>query len=71
LSGELDRVALRAALGDVVGRHESLRTVFVEVDGVPRQVVRSSVEVPFAESVVSREGLGEALSAAVARPFDL
>ncbi|MFD8164329.1 amino acid adenylation domain-containing protein [Streptomyces solisilvae] len=71
LSGELDRVALRAALGDVVGRHESLRTVFVEVDGVPRQVVRSSVEVPFAESSVSREGLGEALSAAVARPFDL
>nr|WP_307818931.1 non-ribosomal peptide synthetase [Streptomyces sabulosicollis] len=71
LSGVLDRVALRAALGDVVARHESLRTVFAEVDGVPRQVVRSSVEVPFTESEVSREGLAEALSAAVARPFDL
>ncbi|MFE2187806.1 amino acid adenylation domain-containing protein, partial [Streptomyces sp. NPDC059455] len=71
LSGVLDRGALRAALGDVVARHESLRTVFVEVDGVPRQVVRSSVEVPFVEAEVSREGLGEALSAAVARPFDL
>ncbi|WP_374586473.1 amino acid adenylation domain-containing protein, partial [Pseudoduganella sp.] len=39
LHGPLDRDALRAALDQVVARHESLRTSFVSVDGKPQQVV--------------------------------
>ena len=37
--GVLDRAALEAALGDLVERHESLRTIFPDTLGVPRQVI--------------------------------
>ena len=39
LAGELDAGALAAALGDVVGRHEVLRTVFPADGGQPFQHV--------------------------------
>ncbi|WP_026414931.1 non-ribosomal peptide synthetase [Actinomadura oligospora] len=39
IRGALDESALRAALSDVVARHESLRTVLPDVDGVPHQHV--------------------------------
>ncbi|MEV7042938.1 amino acid adenylation domain-containing protein [Amycolatopsis sp. NPDC051061] len=39
LTGPVDADALRAALGDVVARHEVLRTILVEEQGTPSQVV--------------------------------
>jgi amino acid adenylation domain-containing protein len=39
LAGPLDTAALAGALAGIVRRHEALRTVFVEEDGQPRQVV--------------------------------
>jgi len=37
MRGELDRDALVRALDAIVARHESLRTVFTQVDGIPEQ----------------------------------
>ena len=39
LAGTLDRGALAGALCDLAGRHESLRTLFPERLGVPRQSI--------------------------------
>jgi len=78
LSGRLDRTALAAALGEVVRRHEALRTVFRAVEGEPVQVVgeMAGLSVPLIDlqSLPERERAAEAghLAAAEARrPFDL
>ncbi|HLL45921.1 MAG TPA: amino acid adenylation domain-containing protein, partial [Longimicrobiaceae bacterium] len=39
LEGALDRAALERSLGEIVRRHEALRTVFREVNGSPVQVI--------------------------------
>ncbi|OLF09836.1 hypothetical protein BLA60_18910 [Actinophytocola xinjiangensis] len=58
VTGELDVDALRAAVGDLVVRHESLRTVFVERDGVPVQHVVADPDVPFTVGTPLDEALG-------------
>ncbi|WP_346072797.1 non-ribosomal peptide synthase/polyketide synthase [Saccharopolyspora thermophila] len=68
LSGQLDVEALRRAFGDVVARHDSLRTLFTETDGVPHQVVVDR-QAPF--EVVTTEEPGEQLGAAARYAFDL
>src|SRR5262249_57693843 len=45
LEGELDLTALEGALCDLVGRHESLRTMFPERLGVPRQEIIAAYSV--------------------------
>ncbi|MET0395626.1 MAG: amino acid adenylation domain-containing protein, partial [Longimicrobiaceae bacterium] len=58
LWGGLDVAALRRALGEIVRRHETLRTVFAEVDGSPVQVIAPSGG--FALPVEDLSALGEA-----------
>ncbi|WP_197523163.1 non-ribosomal peptide synthetase, partial [Actinokineospora pegani] len=74
LDGPVDADALRAALGDVVARHEVLRTVFPSVDGEPFQVVLPVEEVPPLLSIGGRAGVGGAVDrveSALAHGFDL
>ncbi|WP_156428044.1 non-ribosomal peptide synthetase, partial [Mycobacterium sp. GA-1999] len=76
LSGALDAQALAAALADVVGRHESLRTLFVACDGVPQQVVIPFEQAGFGCQIIDASGwpesrLAEAVGAAAGHTFDL
>ncbi|GAB1510094.1 non-ribosomal peptide synthetase [Actinophytocola sp. KF-1] len=69
--GPLDVPALRAALADLVGRHEPLRTTFPDVDGEPHQLVAEPAPPVFAETDVRPEHLAAAMTAAARVGFDL
>ncbi|RKH14792.1 amino acid adenylation domain-containing protein [Corallococcus sp. CA053C] len=78
LSGVLDEVALRRAFNEVVRRHDSLRTTFVEQDGRPFLQVAPALELSVPG--VDLSGLPDAdreqeawrsLHEAVRVPFDL
>ncbi|GAA3375588.1 hypothetical protein GCM10020367_43970 [Streptomyces sannanensis] len=71
LEGPLDVAALRAAVNTVVARHESLRTVFPETDGRPRQFVWSNAEVDLPVRVIGESDLLGSLTAAAGHKFDL
>jgi amino acid adenylation domain-containing protein/non-ribosomal peptide synthase protein (TIGR01720 family) len=73
LTGGLDVPALRAALRDVLLRHESLRTVFPQDGGVPRQHVLGAGQVPDALTVrdVTAGELTGALAAVARHSFAL
>ena len=72
--GRVDAGALRAALGDVAERHEALRTVFPDVEGVPFQrVLAGGAGCPVLEEVaLAGEGeLAGAVAGAAGYRFDL
>src|SRR5689334_20052483 len=74
LTGALDVPALRAALRDVVDRHEVLRTVIVEDgDGVPHQQVLAGDDRPLELPVVDvpPHRRAAAVEAAATETFDL
>src|SRR6185437_4394888 len=74
LDGELDAAALEAALGDVIGRHEVLRTVFPAAEDEPCQQIIGMDELGWVlpvTAVAGEEELAQAIGQAAAGPFDL
>ncbi|MFJ4030803.1 amino acid adenylation domain-containing protein [Streptomyces griseoluteus] len=73
LDGPLDADALESALADVVERHESLRTVFPDTDGVPRQLILDArtADLDLTPRDTDPARLDEVLAAEVAHAFDV
>ncbi|HZF89349.1 amino acid adenylation domain-containing protein, partial [Streptomyces sp.] len=71
LTGELDVPALRAALADVIARHEVLRTVLPETSGEPYQHILQPYTPQLPEVPVAPERIDEAVRAAARHAFDL
>src|SRR6185437_15541303 len=73
LRGRLDARALADALGDVVARHESLRTVFRVEDGEPFQhiIPAGQADVPLTVTAAAPGDLAGLVGAAARHEFDL
>ncbi|HEY2739953.1 MAG TPA: amino acid adenylation domain-containing protein, partial [Thermoanaerobaculia bacterium] len=80
LRGELPTARLARIAAELVGRHETLRTTFLESDGEPVQVVHAAPEPAPALGLIDLSGLPDAVREAAARriveldawqPFDL
>ncbi|MEU8894201.1 amino acid adenylation domain-containing protein, partial [Streptomyces sp. NPDC048442] len=74
LHGPLDVPALEGALADLVCRHESLRTVFPDTDGNPRQVVLAPEDLAggvLRTAVVRPDEVAAAVAETVRHGFDL
>ncbi|OBU85449.1 hypothetical protein MY55_16720 [Chromobacterium subtsugae] len=78
LSGPMRPEALQQALDDCLVRHETLRTGFVDVDGVPMQAIEPAASLPLARvdlgALPREEALRQAMDAAAElarRPFAL
>jgi len=71
LHGDVDTGVLRAALDEIVRRHEILRTAFVTVDGVAMQQLVAGVTAPLRVIDVPAEQAEEVIAAELRKPFDL
>ena len=71
LKGDLDIAALNGALGDLLARHESLRTIFPSEGGAARQVIRPPYSFELKPVPINEDDLSVRLTREACIPFDL
>ena len=72
LTGVLDAAALEAAIGDIIIRHETLRTTFVSGEDEPEQVIQPSLSIPLEQITAGDENeLQRLLATFSAKTFNL
>jgi amino acid adenylation domain-containing protein len=71
LNGRLDETVLAQACQALVQRHESLRTTFTAVAGIPQQLIHKTWSVTMESHTAPADGVEAALQTAVQLPFDL
>jgi amino acid adenylation domain-containing protein len=71
LSGDLDATALRGALGDLIARHETLRTTYPEFDGQATQLVGPAFVPELAVVDVAADDVPAAVVSVLAGGFDI
>jgi amino acid adenylation domain-containing protein/non-ribosomal peptide synthase protein (TIGR01720 family) len=71
LHGKLDVSNLQQAFDNLIIRHESLRTIFVDEGGVPLQKVLAPYHLEIQSENLNEQDLDTALSQEVAKPFIL
>ncbi|HZF12221.1 MAG TPA: amino acid adenylation domain-containing protein, partial [Thermoanaerobaculia bacterium] len=78
ITGELDSEVMKRALGEIVARHETLRTSFRAVEGEPAQLIADAIRLPVPYLDLSYRSLDDAWAEArtimgedAVLPFDL
>src|SRR5678816_771514 len=76
VAGPLDHGVLERAIGEIVRRHEPLRTFFLSDGGRPQQAVQPYETFTLAledlrDAGVSEEGVDHRINDEIRRPFDL
>ncbi|OUR88830.1 hypothetical protein A9Q81_22995, partial [Gammaproteobacteria bacterium 42_54_T18] len=71
ISGELNVDALQQAIKKLINRHESLRTTFSEIDGIPSQTIHQDVGFCLQFHTLKGSAIEEVFTAFVDDPFDL
>ncbi|HET9899266.1 MAG TPA: amino acid adenylation domain-containing protein [Streptosporangiaceae bacterium] len=72
IKGDLDEAALTRAFGDILARHEVLRTRYAVIDGEPVQCIAERPELPVSRrQVMPGEDTDTLIDSELRRPFDL